>query len=470
MKIRLLLILSLITTFCFQALPSDAAWVSYQSSPRDSYNSSDLPAAYDAINVDMAISDSSPNEIFFFLNFTNPVFNNQFADGKGSWAAIMLDINNDGKVDFSMETNSQSYVNNFYHTAGFINRQGVVPVSDSRCMAISWSDLINDAKWIGFRIQKTCLNFAPIFGVQAYVDYNSNDKGTSDWAPDDYWQVSLSGAVIPTPKPTPTPTTTSNTNQIAIDAKNAAMSAKIAAQDGFDAFTSSKENCQSISSTFEEELSQELYDATDLSTYCDQLDLEATSLQRKIDALDPETVRTTEAANKEIDDANKLAQAADVLIAKIQDLTDELASTETHFDNLVATIDLFNDFESNSTEQIENLKERIGILPSALQATLKKTNEYKALLAFQQQSQKIKKSKDAILDLFSGIKRPTQITPSINSINSLKVQLPSLTDLKKNVAAIEKKIPATVCQKGSLVVSASKTGKCAKGFESIPTR
>lgn len=464
--------MSLLIALNFQVIPSDAAWVSYQSSPRDSYNSSDLPTAYDAVGVDIGISDSSPNEIFFFLNFTNPIFNNQFADGKGSWAAIMLDINNDGKVDYSMETNAQSYVNNYYHTAGFINRQGVVPVSDSRCMAITWSDLVNDAKWIGFRIQKTCLNFAPVFGVQGYVDYNANDKGTSDWAPDDYWKISLSGTTISTlnPTPTPTPTPTSNTNQIAIDAKKAAIKAKQSAQEAFDAFTTSKEDCLSISSTFENDLSQELYDATDLASYCDQLDLEASSLQRKIDALDPDTVRTTEAANIEIDAANKLAQAADVLNSKIQDITDELAATETYLNNLLGSIDYIDNFATLNSEQIENLKERVGILPTSLQFTLKKMNEYKALLVFEQQLQKILKSKDALINLFAGTKRPTQIMPSINSINSLKMQLPSSTALKKNVEVIEKKIPSTVCQKGNFVVSASKSGKCAKGFEQIPTR
>jgi hypothetical protein len=55
-------------------------------------------------------------------------------------------------------------------------------------------------------------------------------------------------------------------------------------------------------------------------------------------------------------------------------------------------------------------------------------------------------------------------------LNSLKTQLPPLTALKKNLQTLDKKIPTTVCQKGSLVVSASKTGKCAKGFESIPTK
>jgi DNA repair exonuclease SbcCD ATPase subunit len=191
---------------------------------------------------------------------------------------------------------------------------------------------------------------------------------------------------------------------------------------------------------------------------------------RKIEALDPETVRTTDAANREIDTANKLAQGADALNAEIQDITDELSATESQLSDLVEATNYFNDYESNSIEQIDLLKERIGMLPATLQSTLKKSNDFKALASFQRQVETVLKSKDSILDSFTGVKRPSQITPSINSMNSLKSQLPSLNTLKRNLQALDKKIPAVVCQKGSLVVSASKTGKCAKGFEPIPTK
>ena len=468
MRIRIVFIGLLVMALTSPVSTVNAAWINYQSSPNDTYNASDVKPDYDVVSIDIGITDSSPNEIYFFLEFAKPIFNNQFADGKGSWAAVMLDMNNDGKVDFSMETSGQSYSNNYYHTGKFINRQGAVPMADSRCMAITWSNLVDDAKWIGFRVQKTCLNFESNFSVRGYADFNSSDNATSDWAPEEFWQVSLSGGVIPTPTSTPTPTV--NTTQIAIDAKKAATIAKDAAQEAFDAFASSKEECLEISNSFDDELTQELFDSTNLSTYCEQLDLEATSLQRKIDALDPETVRTAEAANKETDAANKLALSADALNAKIQDVTDELSATESALDSLLTTINFFSDFESGSVEQIDNLKERVGILPASLQATLKKSNEYKALATFQLQVQTILKSKDSVLDLLTGIKRPSQIAPVNSSINSLKSQLPSLSTLKKNLSAIEKKIPSTVCQKGSLVVSASKTGKCAKGFESIPTR
>ena len=446
----------------------NAAWVTYQSSPNDRFNAADVKPEYDVVSVDVAVSDETPNEIYFFLEFAQRISNSQFADGKGSWASVMLDMDNDGKADFSMDTSSQSYTNNFYHTAKFTNRQGVVPMADSRCMAITWTDLVKDAKWIAFRIQKSCLNFTGTFGVRGYADFNSSDNATSDWGPDEFWKVSLAGGVVPTPVPTPTATT--NTVALAlINAKNAASDATSAAEEAIAAFSEAKSDCEEISKTFDDSEVMNLYDSTSLDEYCNQLDLEAASVERKISALDPQEARTVDAANRETDSANKLAEAADILVASMQDITDELSATESQLSDLVEATNYLNDYESTSIEQVDLLKERIGILPTTLQSTLKKSKEFKSLATFQRQVDAVIKSKDSILDAFTGIKRPSQIKPTINSVISLKSQLPKLSTLKKNIQTLEKKIPAVVCQKGSLVVSASKTGKCAKGFESIPT-
>ena len=98
-----LLLIGLLTS-----LPANATWIQYQSSPADVYNRADLPANYDLLSVSVGVDDTSPNEYYFYLNFNKPITPQQFADGKGSWAGVMLDINNDGKFDYSIETNAQS--------------------------------------------------------------------------------------------------------------------------------------------------------------------------------------------------------------------------------------------------------------------------------------------------------------------------------------------------------------------------
>jgi hypothetical protein len=469
MKTRIAIIGLLLLALIVPISSANAAWISYQSSPNDRFNAADVKPEYDVVSIDIGISDEEPNEIYFFLEFARPIFNNQFADGKGSWAAVMLDMNNDGKIDYSMQTSNKSYDSNFYHNAIFSDRSGVQPVPSTRCAPITWSNLGNNVKWIGFRIQKTCLNFEVTFGVRGYADFDSSDNATSDWGPDEFWKVSLADGVISTPTPTPTATTNTLALEL-INAKNAASDATNAAEEAIAAFSEAKSDCEEISNSFDDSELIDLYDSTSLDEYCNQLDLEAASVERKISALDPQEARTVDAANRETDSANKLAEAADILVAGMQDITDELSATESLLRELLTVTNYFNDFESSSIEQIDLVKERVGMLPAALQSTLKKSNDFKALATFQRQVETVLKSKDAILESFAGIKRPSQITPSINSINSLKSQLPSLNNLKRNLQALDKKIPAVVCQKGSLVVSASKTGKCAKGFESIPTK
>lgn len=469
MKIRVLLVISLLFALLVPTGPASASWVTYQSSPNDRFNAADVRPEYDLISIDIGILDTSPNEVYFYLEFAKPVFNSQFADGKGSWAAVMLDMNNDGKTDYSIETSNKSYVSNFYHNATFSDRSGFAPVPSTRCAAITWSDLGNNVKWIGFRLQKACLGFNSVFGVRAYSDFNASDQGTSDWAPDDFWQVNLAAGVTPTP--VPTPTATINTTTIAlVNARNAASDATNAAIKAIEAYFDTKNSCEEISSTFEDSDAMDLYDSTSLDEYCAQLDLEASSLQRKISALDPLAAKTVDAANRETSVANKLAEEADALTSEIQGIADELSATESLLSDLVEATNFFSDYESSSIEQIDLIKERIGMLPTALQTTLKKSKEFKSLVTFQMQVEAVVNSKESILEVFTGVKRPSQITPTINSINSLKSQLPSLSVLKRNTQTLEKKIPAVVCQKGSLVVSASKTGKCARGFESIPTR
>jgi hypothetical protein len=452
--------------------PSSSAnggWLLYISSPNDRFNAADVKPEYDLVSIDVGILEASPNEVFFFMEFAKPIFNSQFGDGKGSWAAIMLDLDNDGKIDYSVETSDKSYASNYYHNAVFLDRSGVNPVQSTRCAPITWSDLEKNVNWIGFRLQKACLSPNATFGVRGFTDFNSNDNGGVDWAPDDFWKVSLVSGVVPTP--TPTPTAITNTSIIALaNARNAASDATSAAEEAFAAFSAAKSDCEEISNTFEDSEVMDLYDSTSLNEYCNQFDLEASSIDRKISALDPQAAGTVDAANKETDAANKLAEAADSLVAKMLDLIDELSATESMLTDLVAAMNIFGNYEAGSIEQIDLLKERIGMLPPSLQSTIRKSNEFKALANFQRQVEAVTKAKDSIIEVFTGVKRPSQITPTLNSINSLKSQLPSLNTLKRNIQTLERKIPATICQKGSLVVSASKTGKCAKGFESIPTK
>jgi hypothetical protein len=186
--------------------PASAAWIQYQSSEADTYNRPDLTAAYDITRVDFAISDTKPDEYWFFLNFAQAISANQFNDGKDSWAGIFLDVNNDGKDDYSLETSFKTYEGNYYHAGDFIDRTSGSPVRKTDCAVQTWTNLASKASWIGFSIKKNCKTFSPVIGVQGYSDRTIDDSKDFDYAPDKYWTVNINGGTV-TPSGNSTSTT-----------------------------------------------------------------------------------------------------------------------------------------------------------------------------------------------------------------------------------------------------------------------
>lgn len=193
------------------SVASAASWIQYQSSPVDTYNRSDLPAAYDITQVDFGVSDSDPTRYAFFLDFAKPISANLFSDGLRSWAGIFLDINGDGKDDYSFETDVNTpYSSNYYHAGVFTDRTSGSPVISSFCDVRTWSSLDTQASWIGFSIPKTCLPFGTNISIQGYSDHNGNDSTEFDFAPTAYWTLNLSGGAVSS-----TPGDSSSSNSVA---------------------------------------------------------------------------------------------------------------------------------------------------------------------------------------------------------------------------------------------------------------
>jgi branched-chain amino acid transport system substrate-binding protein len=169
--------------------PSEDPWSEYKSSPTDTSNGRVTTSAYDIVSVDFAMSKSEPDYYFFWLVFAQPVKANLFSDNS-SWAGILLDANNDGKVDFSVETNlTKAYSGNYYHDGRFVDRRtselGDVP----SCNAQTWTNLDKSVSWIGFRFKKNCVTLSKTFSVQGYSDRSSNDNTDYDYAPENLWAI-----------------------------------------------------------------------------------------------------------------------------------------------------------------------------------------------------------------------------------------------------------------------------------------
>jgi len=176
--------------------PARAAWIQYQSSEADTFNRPDLTAAFDITRVDFAINDSEPDEYWFFLNFAQAVSGSQYNDGKGSWAGIFLDVNNDGKIDYSLETSANTYEKNYFHSGDFVDRTSGSAITKTDCAVETWTNLDTKASWIGFSIKKNCKKFNSILGIQGYSDRIPNDGKDFDYAPENFWSVNINGGAV----------------------------------------------------------------------------------------------------------------------------------------------------------------------------------------------------------------------------------------------------------------------------------
>jgi hypothetical protein len=252
------------------------------------------------------------------------------------------------------------------------------------------------------------------------------------------------------------------------DSRNAAEDATNAAKEAIAAFQSAKIDCDSVSSNFDV-AEQDLFDSTNLVSGCEKLDDRASSLRSKIFALDPERAATTEQANTITSTANLYAENADALVAEIQDISDSLAATEKLFTKLASQLEQLNLIETNILEPWTTLTDKLAILPSNSQSSIKKSQNYKLAANYVAQSQKILASRDVQIENLSEIDNSTKLGAVISGLGNLKVSPAQVSSFNKYLNAINKVIPAKVCQKGSLTLLASKSGKCAKGFELIPT-
>lgn len=273
--------------------------------------------------------------------------------------------------------------------------------------------------------------------------------------------------MISAPSDSDSPGGTGATAEV-LDARSAAGDAIDAANEALIEFGRYKTSCSEVSLGFQE-MEQELFDSTNLVNYCNQLDEQISLLDAKIGALDPDKALTSAQASKIVDEANLLAENADVFVAQIQDITDELLATEKLFTRIILALEPINQIETDVAEPWELLQERLTILPLTSINSIKKSKTYKTALNLSAQAVSLVKQRDIQLERLSTLENPKQLSAVATTIIGIKISVSQVPDFRKSINLINKSIPANVCQKGAALVLASKSGKCAKGFEVIPT-
>ena len=171
------------------APPAQAEWTEYKSSPQDVSNSKIVSSEYDIVSIDFAIDDADPNLYYFFLNFREQVKADLFTQNS-SFAAILIDADNDGDTDYSIQTNqTKSYVGNYYHEGRFLDRRDSALRDITSCVPQTWGNIEKSAYWIGFRFKKDCITLSRTFSVQGYSDRIANNDSDYDYAPDSFWSI-----------------------------------------------------------------------------------------------------------------------------------------------------------------------------------------------------------------------------------------------------------------------------------------
>jgi len=160
-------------------------------SPYDSSNARTDPR-YDVQYVNVDEWDNQPDHYYFYLNFAQPVFPSQFGDAQGSWAGVMLDTDLDGEEDVRLATTGKTLPTTSAYVAG---------AGPAGCSVLVFSDIGQGAKWLGFRVEKTCIGPDESFGVRGYADHIANDDSGFDYAPEKFWRFTKPGGAAQTTPP-----------------------------------------------------------------------------------------------------------------------------------------------------------------------------------------------------------------------------------------------------------------------------
>ncbi len=163
--------------------PAAAAIQNYQESPADTFTKPGTPANFNALNVSYAEFSEAPEFHYFYIDFAGAIVANQFDDGRGSWAMVMLDVNNDGSEDYRIETGIETLEGSYGSPAYIhdVNRDKEV----SGCSAVFFSNLVEKVEWVGFKLPYNCLKLPKTFGIQGYADYIEDDNLAFDFVPED---------------------------------------------------------------------------------------------------------------------------------------------------------------------------------------------------------------------------------------------------------------------------------------------
>ena len=162
--------------------PANAEVKNYQQSPLDSFTMSGTPSNFDLLRVAYGEFVDRPDFHYFFLEVASSVVANQFNDGLGSWAMIMIDVNGDDEEDYRIQTDNETFLAGNLTSPARVWDQNL-DKEVKGCSATMYTGLDTGAKWIGFTLPFNCLVLPRTFGIRGYTDFIEDDNLYYDYVP-----------------------------------------------------------------------------------------------------------------------------------------------------------------------------------------------------------------------------------------------------------------------------------------------
>ena len=189
---RVSVVFALISSLVILSTPVTHAAVTWSAtSPSDTYNRSDLNQLYDLKNIEAAIFDNDPDALYFYLNFKYLISKYQFNDGKDSFSAVFLDYNLDGVTDYKLYTDNITLTTDLSTVDGYAYK--VSDKSFPTCSVKIFTNIDAGETWLGLRVSRSCIGIPNTFAMQGYSDYIASDSVSYDYAPEDFFKVTLPG-------------------------------------------------------------------------------------------------------------------------------------------------------------------------------------------------------------------------------------------------------------------------------------
>ena len=184
----LVIVLGILQFNGLSAARAEGRFIVYQDGPSDRDNFENLPTDYDITGISFGVEEDFPDMYEFFITFINPILPNQFDGTDGSFASLMIDIDNDGEEDYSLDTSDDSYVKNDLHYGILTDRRNGGLDTLTNCDVETWTNIQDRATWIAFAIPMDCLPFGSTFGIMGYAGSDVGEDNF-DYSNENFWTI-----------------------------------------------------------------------------------------------------------------------------------------------------------------------------------------------------------------------------------------------------------------------------------------